>query len=55
MGRPPDADEPRDVTVRLRAMADERAAWQRAAEQAGETLSSWLRTLANKAAKKAGQ
>jgi uncharacterized protein (DUF1778 family) len=36
--------------VTIRATAEERALWERAAERAGKSLSDWLRRLANRAA-----
>ena len=52
-GRPPKA--PGDVfaeRVELRMTADERKAYERAAENAGLSLSAWIRECLGKAAKK---
>jgi len=47
MGRPKlDEGEARDERIVLRARADERERWARAAKRAGLTLSDWLRGLA---------
>jgi predicted HicB family RNase H-like nuclease len=42
MGRPP-LEDPRSETLRVRVSADERAAIEAEAAEAGETLSEWLR------------
>lgn len=43
----PAAGKRRNVIVLLRAMPDERRRWERAAKQAGVSLSAWIRNLAN--------
>ena len=42
-GRPPDAGEPRDVTVRLRVTDAEKARWLAAASINRVGLSEWIR------------
>lgn len=43
LGRPPDAGEPRDATVRLRVTDAEKARWLAAAAVNGVGLSEWIR------------
>lgn len=47
-GRPPRATKPSLERIEIRVTAAERRAWERAAGK--QTLSDWLRTLANNAA-----
>lgn len=48
LGRPPDAGEPRDVTVRLRVTDAEKARWLAAAGMSGVGLSEWIRGACEK-------
>lgn len=45
-GRPPEPN-PRDVVVKVRVKAEERAQWQAKADAAGLTLSAWVRRRLN--------
>ena len=51
MGRPPLHGRAKlSVVVRVRTLRAEKERWQKAARQAGKSLSEWLRAVANKAA-----
>jgi uncharacterized protein (DUF1778 family) len=51
LGRPP-RKEGESVLINFRATADEREAYQRAAEAAGMSLSDWIRSLADRELKR---
>ena len=54
MGRPPlPPDAAKNEVFQMRLTAAERAAYQRAADRAGQTLSEWIRDRLGKAAKRA--
>ena len=59
-GRPPRAGTRRSDQVRIRLLPEEKAAWREAAREAGFThadgspeLAEWVRTVANRAARRA--
>lgn len=51
MPRKPDADKPRDTTVRFRLTPEEAVRYGSAATADGMTLSAWLRWLAEQRVK----
>lgn len=52
-GRPPLAESERaEERLELRIKADDKADWQKAADQAGVALSAWIRERLTKAAKR---
>ena len=56
MGRPPLAPSgPLGRVLQIRLSDDEREAFQRAADEAGVTLSAWIRDRLSKAAKREGR
>jgi predicted HicB family RNase H-like nuclease len=52
MGRPPKGDERRSARIGLRAVPSDKERYERAASKAGITLSDWIKTRLDRAAKR---
>ena len=52
VGKPKIEGKPRSTNVLVRVLPEERERWHNAARRAGQTLSDWLRAMANRAAKR---
>lgn len=52
-GRPPVRDETQDARIQLRLLQSEKEDWTQAADDAGISLSDWMRDRLNRAAKSA--
>lgn len=52
MGRPPQDDKTRDVTIEFRCMLEQRDAYDAAADLAGMVRSEWMRARLDEAAER---
>ena len=52
MGRPPKGDELRSARINLRAEPSDKERYERAAQKADQTLSDWIKTRLDRAAKR---
>lgn len=50
MGRPPKRGETQDARIQLRLLQSEKEAWEMSANEAGMTLSDWMRDRLNRSA-----